>query len=168
MLEREEAIARMNELGARGIPFFFFTDFLGHRCLIQPLDEINPSVLRFAILQPAAKDRAHHRHHRHAQAQFHGPFRYGGADQLWQLLPGEPHFQNAHRNQPHTCRHLRTQQGQIQTPLSRPVCGFFSRNFRENSRWAHLQLPHERNDRRFPAQCRGANPQRPEKKRPSM
>jgi len=79
MLEREEAIARMNELGARGIPFFFFTDFLGHRCLIQPLDEINPSVLRFAIDQPAAKDRKpafHFKKHPLTQAQFHGPFRY--------------------------------------------------------------------------------------------
>lgn len=80
MLEREEAIEKMNELGAKHIPFFFFTDFLGHRCLIQPLDEINPSVLRFAIDQPATESRTapsfYFKKHPLTQEQFHGPFRY--------------------------------------------------------------------------------------------
>ena len=80
MLDREKAIERMNELGARRIPFFFFTDFMGSRCLIQPLDEINPSELRFALNQSGPKNQTapsfHFKKHPLTQEQFHGPFRY--------------------------------------------------------------------------------------------
>ncbi|WP_421893727.1 aminodeoxychorismate synthase component I [Marinoscillum sp.] len=80
MLDREKAIERMNELGARRIPFFFFTDFMGSRCLIQPLGEINPSELRFALNQPGPKNQTapsfHFKKHPLTQEQFHGPFRY--------------------------------------------------------------------------------------------
>lgn len=48
MLDRESAIARMNELGRTKKPFFFFTDFLGTKAFMKPLTEL-PNDVEFAF-----------------------------------------------------------------------------------------------------------------------
>lgn len=49
MFAREEAIGKMNELGTAGIPFFFFTDFLGNNAYITRIDEIDSDELAFSF-----------------------------------------------------------------------------------------------------------------------
>ncbi len=44
MLERIQAIDEINRMGKEGIPFFFFTDFLGTKCWIRPISEMNDEL----------------------------------------------------------------------------------------------------------------------------
>lgn len=80
MLERAPAIRRMNELGALGIPFFFFTDFLGTKCWIQPTSEIDPQELSFDINhQPNTEHSTipfSFEKHPLTAAEFHGPYQH--------------------------------------------------------------------------------------------
>lgn len=55
MLERAEAIDQMNQLGSEGIPFFFFTDFLGTKAFVRQLTELDPKEVAFDFEQKSTK-----------------------------------------------------------------------------------------------------------------
>jgi para-aminobenzoate synthetase component I len=47
MMNQEDAILRINELASYGVPFVFFTDFLGSTVWIKPESDISESVLKY-------------------------------------------------------------------------------------------------------------------------
>jgi len=49
MLQKSEAIEKMNFLGKEGIPFLFVIDFLGEQNIIQALDEIDAKNLMYSV-----------------------------------------------------------------------------------------------------------------------
>lgn len=60
MLEKSEAIERMNELGSKRIPFYFFTNFLGTQTWIKPLHDITADELQFEISEHLKGGEANH------------------------------------------------------------------------------------------------------------
>lgn len=62
MLKRQEAIARINKLGTKRVPFFFFTDFLGTKTWVKPLSEIDENELKFDFCTTSSS---------HTQPDFH-------------------------------------------------------------------------------------------------
>ncbi|WP_421875260.1 aminodeoxychorismate synthase component I [Marinoscillum sp.] len=55
MLERAEAIDQMNQLGSEGLPFFFFTDFLGTKAFVRQLGELDLSEVAFDFEQKSTE-----------------------------------------------------------------------------------------------------------------
>ena len=49
MLQKSEAIEKMNFLGKEGVPFLFVIDFLGEQNIIQALDEIDAKNLMYSV-----------------------------------------------------------------------------------------------------------------------
>lgn len=49
MLQKTQAIAKMNALGKTRSPYLFIIDFLGNNSLVLPLDEIDPEKLLYSI-----------------------------------------------------------------------------------------------------------------------
>lgn len=47
MKTRDEALGLMNEWGARGVPFLFFTDFEGERVFLEKINALDPERLSF-------------------------------------------------------------------------------------------------------------------------
>lgn len=46
-LNKETAIARMNELSASHVPFIFIIDYEAQQCIVQPVSEVNPEECLF-------------------------------------------------------------------------------------------------------------------------
>lgn len=53
MMNREDAILRINDLASSGVPFVFFTDFLGSTIWIKPESDISKRVLKYAFGAPS-------------------------------------------------------------------------------------------------------------------
>ncbi len=47
MYPRKEAVQHINEFGRIRKPFIFFTDFLGSRCYLKPLEDVDPGELLY-------------------------------------------------------------------------------------------------------------------------